>query len=33
LTDNGDVEITDRDLRKAQPRKAAGQIAFEWIVG
>ena len=33
LTDEGNVEITGRDLRKAEPRKAAGQIAFEWIAG
>jgi hypothetical protein len=33
LTDDGNIEITGRDLRKAEPRKAGGQIAFEWIAG
>ena len=33
LTDDGNIEITGRDLRKTEPRKAADQIAFEWIVG
>src|SRR3954468_6096072 len=31
LTEDGNIEITGRDLRKPESRKAAGQIAFEWI--
>ena len=31
LTDDGNVEITGRDLREREHRAPAGQMAFEWI--
>jgi hypothetical protein len=31
LTEDGNVEITGRDLRERQARKAAGQMVFERI--
>jgi hypothetical protein len=31
LTDEGNIEITGRDLRERDTRKAAGQLALEWI--
>jgi len=30
LTDDGNIEITSRDLRKREHRAPTGQIAFEW---
>ena len=33
LSDDGNVEITGRDLRERQARKAAGQMTLEWIAG
>ena len=30
LTDDANVEITGRDLRKREDRARSGQIAFEW---
>ena len=30
LTDDGNVEITGRDLREREHRAPTGQIAFEW---
>ena len=30
LTDDGNIEITGRDLREREHRAPAGQIAFEW---
>ena len=33
LSDDGNVEITGRDLRERETRKAAGQMTLEWIGG
>ena len=33
LSDDGNVEITGRDLREREARKAAGQMPLEWIAG
>src|SRR6266704_4863103 len=33
LTDDANVEITGRDLREREARKAADQMALEWIAG
>ena len=30
LTDDGNIEITGRDLREREHRAPTGQIAFEW---
>ena len=30
LTDDGNIEVTGRDLREREHRAPAGQIAFEW---
>ena len=30
LTDDGDIEITGRDLREREDRAPSGQIAVEW---